>query len=78
MLTIHNVHQCHICNSKNLVSLSDIYLTNGQFIENANMCKKCQTIHYIDDNVVQYDFKFTYKDNYVRESSDFEECYWVL
>jgi hypothetical protein len=60
MSRLDDIKNCHVCGSRQLtprlrVPISDI-LTGEETIREVIQCEECDTLHYINDGVIEYEF----------------------
>ena len=60
MNKLEDIKNCHVCGGKKLtpglrVPISDI-LTGEEVIREALQCEECDTLHYVCDGIISYEF----------------------
>jgi hypothetical protein len=59
-MRLEDIKFCHVCNSSSLTPLLNIpvpdIITDEEVIRTVLMCDSCETMHYIEDGMVNYEF----------------------
>ena len=59
-MRLEDIKFCHVCNSNNLTPLINIpvpnIITDEEEIRTVLMCNNCDTMHYIEEGQVNYEF----------------------
>jgi hypothetical protein len=70
---LEDVHNCHVCGSVNLVPrykvpIPDMF-TEEEILRSCLQCDECDTLHYIDNGVISYEFSVKLNDQIRKEVS---------
>lgn len=59
-LNLNDIKECHVCHNNNLEILVNVpisnLLTDEETIQNVMKCNDCDTIHYIEEGEIRYEF----------------------
>jgi len=62
METLEKIKNCHVCGGVQMVPRIQIpvpdIMTNEEILRDVLQCEECDTIHYIDDGTVAYEFTY--------------------
>lgn len=60
MAKLEEIKNCHVCGGSDLIPLLGVpvpdMMTDVEIIRNILLCNDCETVHYIDDGVISYEF----------------------
>jgi len=60
MAKLEDITNCHVCGCNSLTPLLNIpvpdIMDNVDVMRNVLMCNDCDTLHYIDDGMISYEF----------------------
>jgi hypothetical protein len=66
-MRLEDIKFCHVCNSSNLTPLLNIpvpdIITDEETIRTVLICDSCDTMHYIEDSQVSYEFSCKVNDS---------------
>jgi hypothetical protein len=59
-MKLENINACHVCGSVNIQPLSKVpvpdFFTNEDILRDIVFCNDCETMHYIEDGTISYEF----------------------
>jgi len=76
-MRLENIKFCHVCNSGNLTPLTNIpvpdVITDEEIIRTVLMCDDCDTMHYIENGQVSYEFSCKINDSIYTPKKEVEK-----
>lgn len=74
-MKLDNIKTCHVCKGSNLKTIShvqmDDLLENAMIYRDIILCLDCDTIHYINEGIIEYEFSLKIGEKIKKEVKKF-------